>query len=113
MDYSQWKALMGDLGQLEGRVKDIEEIIEEHDEKDNQRFDELRKVCNEISGKFDSLARTINEALFGMGDTAGIKERLRILERDKINRDWWIRILMTAVVGEGVVIAFRIFGGKM
>lgn len=95
------------MAELDDQVAELAERVSAHDERDNERFDELTLAIRELRADFKAFHATVTEAIAGRDETPGIKERLRNLERTEQDRKWALRILWTAVISEGVVLVFR------
>lgn len=103
-----WNKLMTDLADLEKRVID-------HDARDDEQFRGLRDSLAEIKARIVEMAVGVTEctsALIGSNTERGLRERIRTLEDREQDRKWAMRILWAAVIGEAVVLSFRIFTMK-
>jgi hypothetical protein len=111
---------MGELEEIqrlmdstEERLDALETVVVEHGKRDEDLFATVTSAIAGLKAEIAKLAATIDDALASNSARAGLLERVRTLERTELDRKWAIRIIIAAVLTQAVVMAFRIFAGKV
>lgn len=90
---------------MEDPLVELGKQFEDHEHKDEQRFEQLGTLVRTEIGK-------IVEAISGNALVGGLRERVAKLEEREADRKWGMRILWGAVVVEAVALFFRAFTVK-
>lgn len=97
------------MTEIDDRVGELEQLVADHDKRDEERFRAFNEAVASIRLDLAKLGKTIEDALSGDNERAGLRERVRVLERIEQDRKWALRILWAAVASNLIVTFFRVF----